>query len=136
MSMLATMSVSRRVLSSFMLALRQINVHTPVYNRNLIQISRGLSSPPKSSEEQVSETGSKGRDQQDGLGDKANDFDDDDDFKEGDNILDVQVPPGHEREMVEMWNKNAPHGPEWGGPRGYEPTKYGDWARNGRVSDF
>lgn len=41
-----------------------------------------------------------------------------------------------EREMVEMWNEDAPAGPEWGGPRGYEPTKHGDWARNGRVSDF
>eukprot|EP00013_Stygamoeba_regulata_P008809 CAMPEP_0177683148 /NCGR_PEP_ID=MMETSP0447-20121125/31634_1 /TAXON_ID=0 /ORGANISM="Stygamoeba regulata, Strain BSH-02190019" /LENGTH=153 /DNA_ID=CAMNT_0019192691 /DNA_START=176 /DNA_END=639 /DNA_ORIENTATION=- len=25
---------------------------------------------------------------------------------------------------------------EVGGPRGYEPTRYGDWAKNGRVSDF
>ena len=23
-----------------------------------------------------------------------------------------------------------------GGPRGPEPTRYGDWERNGRVSDF
>jgi hypothetical protein len=35
-----------------------------------------------------------------------------------------------------MWNGNAPAGPEWGGPRGDEPTKFGDWAKNGRVSDF
>lgn len=35
-----------------------------------------------------------------------------------------------------MWNPDAPSGPEWGGPRGYEPTKHGDWATNGRVSDF
>lgn len=41
-----------------------------------------------------------------------------------------------EREWVDMWNKDAPNGPEWSGPRGYEPTRYGDWARNGRVSDF
>lgn len=40
------------------------------------------------------------------------------------------------REMVEMWNPDAPKGPEWGGPRGYEPTKHGDWAKKGRVSDF
>jgi hypothetical protein len=26
--------------------------------------------------------------------------------------------------------------PEFGGPAGPEPTRYGDWERNGRVSDF
>nr|WP_298688083.1 succinate dehydrogenase assembly factor 4 [uncultured Dongia sp.] len=26
--------------------------------------------------------------------------------------------------------------PEFGGPTGPEPTRYGDWERNGRVSDF
>ena len=25
---------------------------------------------------------------------------------------------------------------ERGGPKGYEPTRYGDWSKNGRVSDF
>lgn len=25
---------------------------------------------------------------------------------------------------------------ERGGPKGYEPTKHGDWAKKGRVSDF
>ena len=25
---------------------------------------------------------------------------------------------------------------ERGGPKGYEPTRFGDWAKNGRVSDF
>ncbi len=25
---------------------------------------------------------------------------------------------------------------EFGGPRGPEPTRYGDWERNGRCSDF
>lgn len=25
---------------------------------------------------------------------------------------------------------------EWGGPKGPEPTRYGDWEVNGRVSDF
>lgn len=41
-----------------------------------------------------------------------------------------------EIEMVEMWNKDAPAGPEWNGPRGYEPTRHGDWSKGGRVSDF
>ena len=25
---------------------------------------------------------------------------------------------------------------EYGGPSGPEPTRYGDWEKNGRVSDF
>ena len=29
-----------------------------------------------------------------------------------------------------------PHTGEIGGPRGPEPTRYGDWERKGRVSDF
>lgn len=44
--------------------------------------------------------------------------------------------PAHmDREMVYMW-KDSPGGREWNGPRGYEPTRFGDWACNGRVSDF
>ena len=30
----------------------------------------------------------------------------------------------------------APRPPEIGGPTGPEPTRYGDWERKGRVSDF
>ncbi|XP_032529852.1 succinate dehydrogenase assembly factor 4, mitochondrial-like [Danaus plexippus] len=29
-----------------------------------------------------------------------------------------------------------PHTGEVGGPRGPEPTRYGDWERKGRVTDF
>lgn len=29
-----------------------------------------------------------------------------------------------------------PHTGERGGPRGPEPTRYGDWERKGRVTDF
>jgi len=29
-----------------------------------------------------------------------------------------------------------PHTGEIGGPRGPEPTRFGDWSKNGRVSDF
>ena len=33
--------------------------------------------------------------------------------------------------------KTPAKGPrEIGGPSGLEPTRYGDWERNGRVSDF
>lgn len=28
------------------------------------------------------------------------------------------------------------HGNEIGGPKGLEPTRYGDWEVNGRCSDF
>jgi homeobox protein ESX1 len=41
----------------------------------------------------------------------------------------------------ETKSPNAPEAPprrpkEIGGPSGPEPTRYGDWERNGRVSDF
>lgn len=32
--------------------------------------------------------------------------------------------------------KKAPKAPEFGGPEGPEPTRYGDWERNGRCVDF
>lgn len=32
--------------------------------------------------------------------------------------------------------KAKPAPKEIGGPTGPEPTRYGDWERNGRVSDF
>lgn len=32
--------------------------------------------------------------------------------------------------------KPAPMPPEIGGPAGPEPTRFGDWERKGRVSDF
>lgn len=35
---------------------------------------------------------------------------------------------------VRMAARPAP--PEIGGPEGPEPTRYGDWERKGRVSDF
>lgn len=43
-----------------------------------------------------------------------------------------------EEEMVEMF-ANGPSGMEWNGPtRGGrpEPTRYGDWEKKGRISDF
>lgn len=57
--------------------------------------------------------------------------------KLNDNASTVEEDTGApEPEMVDMWNDDAPNGPEWGGPRGYEPTRHGDWAKGGRVSDF
>ncbi|XP_063376335.1 succinate dehydrogenase assembly factor 4, mitochondrial-like [Cydia fagiglandana] len=35
------------------------------------------------------------------------------------------------------WPDNTnPHTGEVGGPKGPEPTRYGDWERKGRVTDF
>lgn len=31
---------------------------------------------------------------------------------------------------------DAPPPPEQGGPKGLEPTRYGDWERGGRAIDF
>lgn len=60
-----------------------------------------------------------------------------------------QIPPGfRESRMVDAdAGKAAPAGPgkppageplpkEVGGPPGPEPTRYGDWAFKGRVTDF
>lgn len=45
--------------------------------------------------------------------------------------------PYQEKEPLEAWPNNTnPHTGEVGGPRGPEPTRFGDWERKGRVSDF
>ena len=36
-------------------------------------------------------------------------------------------------DYVDMLNEETG---EWGGPRGPEPTRYGDWMQKGRTSDF
>ena len=42
-----------------------------------------------------------------------------------------------EKEPLKAWPKGVnPHTGEVGGPKGPEPTRYGDWERKGRVSDF
>ncbi|XP_041360318.1 succinate dehydrogenase assembly factor 4, mitochondrial-like [Gigantopelta aegis] len=48
-----------------------------------------------------------------------------------------EVNPAVEKEPLERFpnNKNPITG-EIGGPRGPEPTRYGDWERKGRVTDF
>ena len=38
--------------------------------------------------------------------------------------------PTAEPKEQKLWPK------EIGGPKGPEPTRYGDWERNGRCSDF
>ncbi|XP_011311232.1 succinate dehydrogenase assembly factor 4, mitochondrial-like [Fopius arisanus] len=45
--------------------------------------------------------------------------------------------PYQEKEPLEPHPNNInPETGEVGGPRGPEPTRYGDWERKGRVSDF
>ncbi|XP_019877932.1 succinate dehydrogenase assembly factor 4, mitochondrial-like [Aethina tumida] len=45
--------------------------------------------------------------------------------------------PYQEKEPLPSWPDNTnPHTGEIGGPKGPEPTRYGDWERKGRVSDF
>ncbi|XP_015123357.1 succinate dehydrogenase assembly factor 4, mitochondrial isoform X2 [Diachasma alloeum] len=45
--------------------------------------------------------------------------------------------PYQEKEPLEPHPNNTnPNTGEVGGPRGPEPTRYGDWERKGRVSDF
>ncbi|KAL7739605.1 hypothetical protein ACLKA6_002179 [Drosophila palustris] len=45
--------------------------------------------------------------------------------------------PAHEKEPLPPWPNNTnPHTGEIGGPRGPEPTRYGDWQSKGRVTDF
>ncbi|XP_055917701.1 succinate dehydrogenase assembly factor 4, mitochondrial [Eupeodes corollae] len=45
--------------------------------------------------------------------------------------------PHQEKEPLKPWPNNTnPYTGEVGGPAGPEPTRYGDWERKGRVSDF
>jgi len=41
-----------------------------------------------------------------------------------------------EAEKRRQWRENADHPKEYGGPKGEEPTRYGDWERKGIASDF
>ncbi|XP_049765780.1 succinate dehydrogenase assembly factor 4, mitochondrial-like [Schistocerca cancellata] len=51
--------------------------------------------------------------------------------------LDAGKHPYQEKEPLPPWPDNTnPHTGEVGGPRGPEPTRYGDWERKGRVTDF
>jgi hypothetical protein len=51
--------------------------------------------------------------------------------------LDEGKHPYQEKEPLPPWPNNTnPNTGEVGGPRGPEPTRYGDWERKGRVTDF
>jgi len=45
--------------------------------------------------------------------------------------------PAQEKEPLPPWPGGVnPNTGEVGGPKGPEPTRYGDWERKGRVTDF
>jgi len=50
----------------------------------------------------------------------------------------AETPSGADPEQPASKTPAAPppRPKEIGGPAGPEPTRYGDWERNGRVSDF
>lgn len=51
--------------------------------------------------------------------------------------LDEGKHPFQEKEPLVPWPNNTnPNTGEVGGPKGPEPTRYGDWERKGRVTDF
>jgi hypothetical protein len=50
-------------------------------------------------------------------------------------LLKVQH-PDFKKEYKEFEGNVNPDTGEVGGPKGKEPTRYGDWERNGRVYDF
>lgn len=47
-----------------------------------------------------------------------------------------QVPPNEEEVYQPFPDDTNPKTGEVGGPKGPEPTRYGDWERKGRVIDF
>jgi hypothetical protein len=48
----------------------------------------------------------------------------------------AQTPPAAGRPAAPSAPPGAPQPHEIGGPKGPEPTRYGDWEVNGRCSDF
>ena len=53
--------------------------------------------------------------------------------KDVDKILETEDGYESDDDYVDMIN---PETGEWNGPRGPEPTRYGDWQQKGRSSDF
>ena len=41
-----------------------------------------------------------------------------------------------ENQADECAQRAPKYGEEYGGPKGREPTRYGDWEKNGRCIDF
>ena len=47
-----------------------------------------------------------------------------------------ETPSGETAPAPRLGPDGKPMAEEIGGPKGPEPTRYGDWEVNGRVSDF
>ena len=59
------------------------------------------------------------------------------DMEKNDKKIDEAMPePAQKPEKPSVPPETTARPPEFGGPQGPEPTRYGDWERNGRVSDF
>ena len=52
------------------------------------------------------------------------------------NMSDDKKPPAPEQKKPDPAAPKVERPKEIGGPKGPEPTRYGDWEVNGRVSDF
>jgi hypothetical protein len=50
------------------------------------------------------------------------------------NMTDTKSPPVPKPDADKPETKKLP--PEIGGQKGPEPTRYGDWEKNGRCTDF
>ena len=48
----------------------------------------------------------------------------------------TDVPAGAEQTPAPAGSKTEQAPREWGGREGLEPTRYGDWEKNGRCIDF
>ena len=55
-------------------------------------------------------------------------------------VAEKDLPPAAKRALAEAAERRAKAAqqrpPEAGGPKGEEPTRYGDWERAGRAVDF
>jgi len=45
-------------------------------------------------------------------------------------------PDGSNHRRAQGYDETATRSTETGGPKGLEPTRYGDWERKGRCIDF
>jgi hypothetical protein len=50
------------------------------------------------------------------------------------NVADAATEAGPKPAPAESTDRQPPR--EWGGREGPEPTRYGDWEKNGRCIDF
>lgn len=57
-------------------------------------------------------------------------------FWQNSTVMQLPVDPPNESTSTDNAPVPAPAPREIGGPTGPEPTRYGDWERNGRCVDF